>query len=137
MRTVFLVTALLLFSFVSFGQATDYRVVFDLTSKDTNAHKTVMRQVKAIAQERPDAKLEVVIYSGALDIARKDKSPYAADIEALTKSPNVSFKVCNGTMKRLNVTAAELIPGVQVVPDGIYEIITRQKEGWGYIKIAP
>jgi intracellular sulfur oxidation DsrE/DsrF family protein len=137
MKTLLSVLVFVICSSLCFGQATDYKVVFDLTSKDTNAHKTVMRQVKGIAKERPDAHLEVVIYSGAIDIARKSTSPYAADIEALTKSPNVSFKVCNGTMKRLNVTAAELIPGVQVVPDGIYEIISRQKEGWGYIKIAP
>jgi intracellular sulfur oxidation DsrE/DsrF family protein len=39
-------------------------------------------------------------------------------------------------MQRYNVDENRLIPGVKVVPDGIYEIITRQHEGWGYIKVA-
>ena len=39
-------------------------------------------------------------------------------------------------MKRNNITAAQLIPGIQIVPDGIYEIVTKQHEGWGYIKVA-
>jgi intracellular sulfur oxidation DsrE/DsrF family protein len=39
-------------------------------------------------------------------------------------------------MKRHNIDAFQLLPGVSIVPDGIYEIITKQKEGWGYIKAA-
>jgi intracellular sulfur oxidation DsrE/DsrF family protein len=39
-------------------------------------------------------------------------------------------------MKNNNVTADQLLPGIHVVPDGIYEIITKQREGWGYIKAA-
>jgi uncharacterized protein len=39
-------------------------------------------------------------------------------------------------MKNNNVDKSQLIPGVQVVPDGIYEIISKQKQGWGYIKAS-
>jgi hypothetical protein len=48
----------------------------------------------------------------------------------------VAFKVCAIAMKNNQVEQSQLIPGVQIVPDGIYEIITKQKEGWGYIKAA-
>ena len=37
-------------------------------------------------------------------------------------------------MKRHNVDASQLLPGVTVVPDAIMEIVTKQNEGWGYIK---
>jgi hypothetical protein len=40
------------------------------------------------------------------------------------------------TMKRNNVDKSQLLPGVEIVPDGIYEIISKQHEGWGYIKVA-
>jgi intracellular sulfur oxidation DsrE/DsrF family protein len=114
-----------------------YNVVFDITSADTNAQKTVIRQVKAIADERPDAKIEVVIYGGSIGLVLKDKSKNAEAIRELTKSGKASFKVCEGTMKRLNVRQDQLVTGVETVPDGIYEIITKQKEGWGYIKVSP
>jgi uncharacterized protein len=49
---------------------------------------------------------------------------------------DVSIKVCALAMKRQNVDESQLLPGVQVVPDGIYEIISKQRDGWGYIKVA-
>ena len=39
-------------------------------------------------------------------------------------------------MKRHKMTIGDLIPGVGSVPDGIYEIVMKQKDGWGYIKEA-
>jgi intracellular sulfur oxidation DsrE/DsrF family protein len=76
------------------------------------------------------------MYSGAMDMVLKDKSSVAEEMEALAKNENVSFVICEGTMKRHNVDASQLIPGVTSVPDGILEIIKRQAEGWGYIKEA-
>jgi len=39
-------------------------------------------------------------------------------------------------MKANNVEVNQLVPGVQIVADGIYEILSRQREGWGYIKVS-
>jgi uncharacterized protein len=52
---------------------TPYKVVFDITSADTAAHKTVIRQMKGISQSRPDAQLEVAVYGNALAMVMKDK----------------------------------------------------------------
>ena len=49
---------------------------------------------------------------------------------------NVSFRVCEGAMKNNKVEKSQLLDGVGTVPDGIYEIISKQHEGWGYIKAA-
>jgi intracellular sulfur oxidation DsrE/DsrF family protein len=40
------------------------------------------------------------------------------------------------TMKRNNISKEQLVPGVEVVPDGIYEIVSKQHDGWGYIKVG-
>jgi hypothetical protein len=39
-------------------------------------------------------------------------------------------------MKRHQLDKSQLLPGIGTVPDGIYEIVARQSEGWGYIKAA-
>jgi intracellular sulfur oxidation DsrE/DsrF family protein len=39
-------------------------------------------------------------------------------------------------MKNHNIDSSQLLSGVRTVPDGIYEIITKEREGWGYIKVA-
>jgi uncharacterized protein len=118
------------------AQAVPYNVVFDLTSKDTNDHKTVIRWLSGISKERPDAKLEVVLYGQSLDMVVKDKSSVAPALAALQQNKNISIKVCAASMKRHGVETTQLLPGIAVVGDGIYEIISRQKEGWGYIKAS-
>jgi intracellular sulfur oxidation DsrE/DsrF family protein len=137
MKKLILLCALMSYCQLMSAQNADYNVVFDITSGDSNAHKTVIRQVKGISGERADAKLEVVVYGGAIDLVLKDKSRHSAAIQELTKNNKVSFKVCEGTMKRYDIRADQLVTGVEIVPDGIYEIISKQKLGWGYIKISP
>ena len=66
----------------------------------------------------------------------KDKSAYTEAIQKLLSMKDVAFRICAITIKRNNVDINQLLPGVEAVPDGIYEIITKQREGWGYIKVA-
>lgn len=66
----------------------------------------------------------------------KDKSIVTDAISKLAENKNASVKVCKVAMKAHNVEMSQLVPGVQTVPDGIYEIISKQREGWGYIKVS-
>lgn len=126
----------LLMPVMAMAQTTPYKVVFDITSGDTAAHKTVIRQMRGISQSRPDAQLEVAIYGDALAMVMKDKSIISDAVQELSSNKKASFKVCAATMKRHNVNKTQLLPGVDVVPDAIFEIVTKQHEGWGYIKVA-
>lgn len=123
-------------SMTIYAQDKPYNVVFDLTSKDTADQQKVMRWIKAITGSNPAAKMEVVLYGESLDMVTKNKSVVADGIKEMTANKNVSFVVCKAAMKRHNLDADQLIPGVATVPDGIYEIITKQGEGWGYIKVS-
>ena len=133
MKKYFLATALLSFAFHFVQAQKDYKVVFDLTSKDSLDHRAVLRWVGEISSAEKDAKLEVVMYGQGVHMV-KDKSQYAETIAKLMINKNVSFKVCEVALKNQGIDKSQLIPGVQIVPDGIYEIISKQKEGWGYIK---
>jgi len=126
----------LLAAATGFSQARDYKVVFDLTSKDTINQQTIIREVGLIKEANPDAQLEVVIYSQGLDLAVKGRSAQEEAVQRLIAGGKCSFKVCAMTMKRNHIGQDQLVPGVEVVPDGIYEILSRQREGWGYIKVA-
>lgn len=119
------------------AQTSDYKVVFDITSPDPACQKQVIREAGLIKEGNPDAQVEVVLYGKSLDLIRKDKSQYVADIQKLVNQKGISFKACHIAMEHQNVHPSQLITGVEVVPDGIYEIIKKQREGWGYIKIAP
>lgn len=134
-RIIFLAGLLVAFHFL-YAQSIPYNVVFDLTSKDTNNHKSVIRWVQMISSERPDAQLEIVLYGQSLDMIVKDRSVVADALKGLTDKKNVSVKVCAAAMKKYNIDKSQLLPGIVIVPDGIYEIITKQKDGWGYIKAS-
>ncbi len=120
----------------AFAQTSDYKVVFDITSKDSVNQQAVVRQAELIKTANPDAKLEVVVYGQGISLVVKDQSKQINEIQKLMAKKDISFKICAVTMKRYNITAEQLIPNVLIVPDGIYEIITKQREGWGYIKVA-
>lgn len=111
----------------------DYKVVFDLTSPDTTVQKNLLRWANGISQE-PGSEVEVVLYGKSLSMVVKDRSTMATQIKDLVAKNNVSIRVCEQAMKHNNISKDQLLPGVGTVPDGIYEIIKKQREGFGYIK---
>jgi len=118
------------------AQSHPYNVVFDMTSKDTVDHKLVIRWIGEILENHPDANLEVVFYAKSLDMVTQGKSTVAESIMKYSKQKNVAFRVCAIAMKNNKVDKNDLVAGVQTVPDGIYEIISKQADGWGYIKVS-
>ena len=118
------------------AQAKNYKVVFDMSSRDTVNQQAIVREIALITGANPDAKLEVVIYGQGLDLAVKDRSGQQSAVQKIIAENKATFKVCAMTMKRNNIDNTQLVPGVEVVPDGIYEIVSKQQEGWGYIKVG-
>lgn len=134
MKSYILLLFLFLLPSVAFAQTKPVRIVFDVTSNDSSTHEAVLRHVKGMAKAYPDAKLEVVIYGGAWPMAVNGKSFSNDALAKLAEEKNVAFKLCGITMERHKVRPSDLVKGVEVIPDAIIEIVTRQGEGWGYIK---
>ena len=134
MKKAFFLIFLELIFFVATAQTNPVKIVFDITSKDTLAHQGAMRHVTMMSKAYPQSTFEVVIYGSALPMVVKGKSTIEKDLTTFAGNKNVSFKVCSATMKRYNVDKSQLVTGVEVVADAILEIVTKQGEGWGYIK---
>jgi uncharacterized protein len=133
-KNLLLLSAVLLTSLFVVAQK-DYRVVFDLTSKDSNDQRSVIRWLNEVSNAEPTAQMEVVMYGQGLSLVTKGRSFYPDDVAKLAQNKNISFKVCQVAMKNLGVDKSQLIDGVGTVPDGIYEVISKQRDGWGYIKV--
>jgi len=136
MKKSILILSILFFHAIFLAAQPNYKVVFDLTSKDTVNHKLVIRWMNEILKAEPTATVEAVFYGQSLDMVVKNKSVVAEAISKLIENKNASFKVCEIAMKAHDIDMSQLITGVQTVPDGIYEIISKQKDGWGYIKVS-
>ncbi len=132
-KYVMLWIALMGFLFVE-AQQDPIKVVFDLTSGDVNTQKSALRHLKLMKETYPESQFELVVYGKALPMVLKEDSPFAENIMEFENDEVVTIKVCEGSMKRYDVSKDQLLSAVQSVPDAIMEIYTKQSEGWGYIK---
>src|SRR5882672_8754641 len=127
MKKILLFTVFfMLVAYFAQAQVSNYKVVFDMTSRDSINQVAVLRELNLIRENNPDAKMEVVMYGQGIDLAVKGRSPQEATVTKLLADKGISFKICALAMKRNNIDKSQLIPGVEVVPDGIYEIVTKQ-----------
>lgn len=133
---VILLSLVAMVAFTSYGQGIDYKVVFDLTNPDPAFQQRVVRWIDIISGEYPDAQMEVVMYGKGFELVMTEKSAVSAEIAKALANPRVSFRVCAMAMAKHEVTLDMFFEGVQSVPDGIYELVTKQQQGWGYIKVA-
>src|SRR3954462_1546983 len=76
------------------AQRQPYRVVFDLTSRDTLDQKAVLRWLREVGTSSPDAKMEVVMYGKGFELVMPERSAYITDVQNAMKNPNVKFTVC-------------------------------------------
>lgn len=136
MKKLTFILSMLLLSSTFLSAQSNYKVVFDVTSQDTLDHKLAIRWANEVLKAEPTAQVEIVLFGRSLAMITQQKSVVAAEITKLSANKNASVKVCRVAMKANNVNANQLVPGVQTVPDGIYEIISKQREGWGYIKVS-
>jgi uncharacterized protein len=134
MKKIIITFAIQLIGLAAMAQASPVKIVFDITSKDTLAHQGALRHMTMMAKAYPQSTFELVVYGPALPMFVKGQSTIEKALTPLVQNKNVSFKVCAATMKRNNIDKTQLLTGVEVVPDAIMEIVTKQGEGWGYIK---
>ena len=136
MKRALILGLLLLASFGFVRSKRDpYRVVFDLTSRDTLEQKAVLRWLREVSASSPDVQMEVVMYGKGFELVMPDRSAYTADVKTAMQNPNVKFKVCAIALRNNNIDKSQLLAGVETVPDGIYELVSKQQDHWGYIKV--
>ncbi len=136
MRNLLAAVAAFIFAIGMNAQQEPIQLVFDVSSGDPEVHKAAARHLKGMSEAYPESQFEMVIYSGAYDLVTIKNSVARETLEEVAKRDNVAVVVCQQTLNRHELGADDLIPGIRSVPDGIYELISKQQQGWGYIKEA-
>lgn len=86
--------------------------------------------MSGIAPEPID--VEVVVYGPGIAFLKKDGSD-AGEIQKL-ESAHLRFVACGNAIRKEHLELADLIPGAEVVPAGIVEVVRKQEQGSTYIK---
>jgi intracellular sulfur oxidation DsrE/DsrF family protein len=118
------------------SQPQPYKVVFDLTSSDPIDQQAVIRWITEVKAVNPRTEAEVVMYGRGLDLVNAGKTTRAADVAKAISELHADFRVCAIAMKNQQLDRNQLLPNVEIVPDGIGEIVAKQRAGWGYIKVG-
>lgn len=115
-------------------KAAPHRVIMQLVSGDTLAHKALMHQLKNLKEVWADSvEIEVLVQGPGLDILTKEKTTQSENIYKLKQS-GIHFTACEFSLKQRNVKKEDILPEMEFVRYGLVEIIKRQEQGWSYLK---
>ena len=135
-RSLVLFAACLVFclSHACFAQGKTHHVVFAVTSGDEADWTMSLHNIgHLITGFEPDTtEVEVVAFGQGLNLVKKG-STLATDIAALQEK-HVRFVACENSMRAQHIEMKDLLTGVQTVPSGIVEVVSKQEQGWAYIK---
>ncbi len=113
------------------------RIVVQLSADAPEAAVSGMRNVEnilvAATHEKNPPEIKILVFSGALKHFTKSASPDVKDaMKGLLTRPGVSFEACENTLKKMKISASELLDGFTVVPSGAWEVLKLQKSGYLY-----
>lgn len=110
-----------------------HRIVFQVTTPDTAAYRSLTRQINHVLAAWPEAQMEVVVHNKGIGMLLKEKTNVQPEITEL-KAKGITFLACENTLKQQKIDKTQIVGESGFVPGGLVEIITRQEQGWSYIK---
>jgi uncharacterized protein len=110
------------------------RVVIQVSDADPAKWNLALNNAKNIQTDLGAANVdvEVVTYGPGIDMLKLD-SVAAGRIADATKA-GVSVVACENTMRNQKLTKSDMLNGISYVPAGVVEIMSRQQQGWAYIR---
>ena len=90
----------------------------------------IANALDAIGADKAD--IELVVYGPGIAMLKKDSA--VADRVAAALARGVRIAACQNSMRAFKLQAADLVPGVGVVPSGVVELIRREHAGYAYVR---
>lgn len=138
-KKVTLVILITLLSTAIFSQANsenlkpEHKIIFQLTSNDTIVHKQLIKQFNNILSVSPSTKIELVCHGAGIDMLIVGKT-IVEDKMKLLADKGVVFNACDFSINERKIDRSKISSISRFVPAGIIEIVTKQEQGWSYIK---
>lgn len=132
----FLVTCFLsFFASIVMAQTTmEHRVVIQLNTADTASWSSTIGNIKNLQKVWPNnLQIEVVVHGKAVDLLVAAKTHLTNEVVGLSKE-GVIFTACENSMRKHQITKADLLSVATTVPSGVAELVLKQELGWSYLK---
>jgi hypothetical protein len=110
------------------------KVVIQVSDADPGKWNLALNNAKNIQTDLGAANvdIEIVTYGPGIDMLKLD-SAVGGRIDEATKA-GVKVVACENTMRGEKLTKADMVNGIGYVPAGVVELMSRQQQGWAYIR---
>jgi len=110
------------------------RVVIQVSDADQDKWNLALNNAKNIQTDLGAANvdIEIVAYGPGIGMLKLD-SPVGGRIDEATAA-GVKVIACENTMRGQKLTRTDMLNGIGYVPAGVVELVSRQQQGWAYIR---
>lgn len=111
------------------------KVVYHIDDAEHQALKA-LRNIRNQLDYNPDTDMKVVMHSEGVDMMMTDYKDAAstAPLIAALSARNVTFEVCEITMKRRKLDKDKFMLEADFTPSGVVRLTQLQNQGYAYIK---
>ena len=110
------------------------RVVIQVSDADPGKWNLALNNAKNIQTDLGAASVdvEIVAYGPGIGMVKLD-STVGGRVDEATAA-GVKVVACENTMKGQKLTRADMLNGIGYVPAGVVELMSRQQQGWAYLR---
>ena len=111
-----------------------HKIVIQVSDNDPVKWNLALNNAKNLQDDvgAANVDIEIVAYGPGIDMLKLE-SPTASRVADAMKA-NVKVLACENTMRGQKLTRDDMLPALSYVPAGVTEIMTRQSEGWAYLR---
>lgn len=108
-----------------------YRTVVQLNTAEPEKIGSVLQNITNLyAALGPETQIEMVVHGPGIEVATAPASGPLADL----LEDGLSVCACRNSMDSKGLSETDLAEGVTVVASGVAHLVTRQSEGWSYLR---
>jgi intracellular sulfur oxidation DsrE/DsrF family protein len=116
------------------GQPVKTKVVMQVSDSDSGKWTLALANARNLQKSLGPANvdIEIVAYGPGIGMVKADSSAAANVREAVASG--MAINACENTMAAQHLSKAEMNPAAGYVPSGVVEIVTRQQNGYAYLR---
>lgn len=116
-----------------------HKVVFEVAIDGAEKWEAALRNIENVqkALGGKTTKIEVVAHGKGIGMLLAKTAATNPEMKATVEKLHASgvvFAVCENTLRRMQLTKAQLVPLATTVDSGVSEVIRKQETGYAYIK---
>ena len=111
-----------------------HKIVIQVSDNDPAKWNLALNNAKNLQDDVGAANVDIEIVAYGPGIAMlKLESPTGSRVADAMKA-NIRVLACENTMRGQKLTRDDMLPALSYVPAGVTQIMTRQNEGWAYLR---